>query len=40
MTDLAAQAILARVGDEARTFARNDLVSSPTLERFVGGSRK
>jgi hypothetical protein len=37
MTDLAAHAILARVGDEARTFARNDLTSSPALERFVGG---
>jgi Class II Aldolase and Adducin N-terminal domain len=37
MTDLAAHAILARVGEEARTFARNDLTSTPTLERFVGG---
>ena len=37
MTDLAAQAILARAGNEARTFARNDLASSPTLERFLGG---
>jgi ribulose-5-phosphate 4-epimerase/fuculose-1-phosphate aldolase len=37
MTELAAQAILARTADQARTFARSDLVRSPTLERFVGG---
>ncbi len=37
MTDLAAQAILARIGTDARTFARNPLVGSSTLERFVGG---
>jgi ribulose-5-phosphate 4-epimerase/fuculose-1-phosphate aldolase len=35
--DLAAQAILARIGTEARSFARNDLHTSPTLERFVAG---
>ena len=37
MTDLAAATILARVKAEARTFARNDLRTSPTLERVVGG---
>jgi ribulose-5-phosphate 4-epimerase/fuculose-1-phosphate aldolase len=37
MTNLAANAILSRIGTEARTFARNDLYTSPTLERFIGG---
>jgi ribulose-5-phosphate 4-epimerase/fuculose-1-phosphate aldolase len=37
VTDLAAAAILSRIGTEARTFARNDLHESPVLERFVSG---
>src|ERR1700730_10993246 len=37
VTDLAAAAILSRIGTEARTFARNDLHESPTLDRFVSG---
>jgi ribulose-5-phosphate 4-epimerase/fuculose-1-phosphate aldolase len=35
--DLAAQAILSRIGTEARSFARNDLHASPTLDRFASG---
>lgn len=37
VTDLAAAAILSRIGTDARTFARNDLCESPTLDRFVSG---
>ena len=37
MTDLAAQAILARIGTEARTFARNNGFTTPVLERVVTG---
>jgi ribulose-5-phosphate 4-epimerase/fuculose-1-phosphate aldolase len=37
VTDLAAAAILARAGTEARTFARHDLFTAPTLERFITG---
>jgi ribulose-5-phosphate 4-epimerase/fuculose-1-phosphate aldolase len=37
VTDLAATAILSRIGTEARTFSRNDLHESPTLDRFVSG---
>jgi hypothetical protein len=37
MTSLAAKEILARAGEGARPFARNDLVHSPTLDRFVSG---
>jgi ribulose-5-phosphate 4-epimerase/fuculose-1-phosphate aldolase len=37
VTDLAAASILARAGTEARTFARSDLHTSPTIERFVAG---
>ena len=37
VTDLAAASILARAGTEARTFARNDLHISPTIERFAAG---
>jgi ribulose-5-phosphate 4-epimerase/fuculose-1-phosphate aldolase len=37
MTDLAAKEILARVGEGARTFARNDLTHSRALERFTAG---
>jgi ribulose-5-phosphate 4-epimerase/fuculose-1-phosphate aldolase len=37
VTDLAAQAILARIGTEARTFARNNESTTPVLERVVTG---
>jgi ribulose-5-phosphate 4-epimerase/fuculose-1-phosphate aldolase len=37
VTDLAAASILARAGTEARTFARNELHTSPTIDRFVAG---
>ncbi len=35
--DLAAEAILSRIGTEPRSFARNDVHSGPTLERFLSG---
>jgi ribulose-5-phosphate 4-epimerase/fuculose-1-phosphate aldolase len=37
VTDLAAAAILARTGSEARTFACSDAYTSPVLDRFVAG---
>ena len=37
MTELGAQAILARVGREARTFARNEVFSTPVLDRVARG---
>jgi len=37
VTDLAAQSILARIGTEARTFARNPRYRSEILDRFVDG---
>lgn len=37
LTDPSAQQILSRATNAAQTFARNDLRTSPVLERFVGG---
>jgi hypothetical protein len=37
VTELTAQSILTSAGSVDRTFARNDLRTSPALERFVGG---
>jgi hypothetical protein len=37
VTELTAQSILTSAGSAGRTFARNDLRTSPLLERFVGG---
>ncbi len=37
MNELTAEAVLARATHAVQTFARNDLRTSPVLERFVGG---
>lgn len=37
LTELTAQEILTRAANATQTFARNDLRTSPVLERFVGG---